>query len=437
MTVMLFAANLYTMLFRVKYLFILCFLPSLIHAQEQRDTFSITLAQAEHQFLENNLILLSQQYNINAQRAFVLQAKLYPNPNINITQGAYNTQTGKWFQTDKHDGEQALQIQQLIVLAGKIRKQTKIVETNVELAEFNFYDVMRNLKVTLRNDFYAIYYLQETAKVYTQEIQSLEQIRSAFEQQREKGYIARTEVVRIKAQLYSLKSELSDLRNQINDKESELRLIVQVPPGVYFIPQVDTSKVINESPRSFSLQSLLDSAYQNRPDLLIANGNTRLFQENYDFQKSLAVPDLTLGANYDKHGSYINNFNAVSLGFNVPLFNRNQGNIKAYKILIKVNSLQAQNVKKVVEEQVYRALQKAIDADKLYQGLDKGFTGEFAHLARGVYESYVKRNIGLLDFLIFYDSYKQFIVQQNTILQNRIGALENINFLTNSNFFNK
>jgi hypothetical protein len=366
MTVMLFAANLYTMLFRVKYLFILCFLPSLIHAQEQRDTFSITLAQAEHQFLENNLILLSQQYNINAQRAFVLQAKLYPNPNINITQGAYNTQTGKWFQTDKHDGEQALQIQQLIVLAGKIRKQTKIVETNVELAEFNFYDVMRNLKVTLRNDFYAIYYLQETAKVYTQEIQSLEQIRSAFEQQREKGYIARTEVVRIKAQLYSLKSELSDLRNQINDKESELRLIVQVPPGVYFIPQVDTSKVIND-----------------------------------------------------------------------PLFNRNQGNIKAYKILIKVNSLQAQNVKKVVEEQVYRALQKAIDADKLYQGLDKGFTGEFAHLARGVYESYVKRNIGLLDFLIFYDSYKQFIVQQNTILQNRIGALENINFLTNSNFFNK
>lgn len=406
-------------------------------AQVQSDTLSVTLPQAEQQFFKKNFLLLAQQYNISAQKAYVIQAKLYPNPNLNIVQGAYNPRTGKWFQTDSVEGEQAVQLQQLIVLAGKIKKQTRIAETNVELAEYNFLDVIRNLKYTMRNDFFTIYYLQQSANIYGQEIQSLEKIRAVFEQQRDKGYIARTEVVRIKAQLYSLQSELNDLRNQINDRESELRLVVQASPQTYLSPQLDTAKVLGENPLTFPLQSLIDSAYHNRPDLLIAKGNIKLFKQNYEYQKSLAVPDLTIGANYDKNGSYVRNFNAVSMGFNIPLFNRNQGNIKAYKNLIGLNEMQAQSVEKTVEEQVFRALQRAVDADKLYQGLDKTFTGEFSQLAQAVYENYLKRNVSLLDFLIFYDSYKQYIVQQNNILQNRAGALENINFLTGTNFFNK
>ena len=93
------------------------------------DTISLNLPDAEAIFLKNNLSLLAQQFNISAQKAFILQARLYPNPSINVVQGAYNTQAGKWFQTGK-EGEEAVQIQQLILLAGKINKQVKIAESN-------------------------------------------------------------------------------------------------------------------------------------------------------------------------------------------------------------------------------------------------------------------------------------------------------------------
>src|SRR5579885_663517 len=81
------------------------------HAQNNliNDTISLNLRNAEDTFLKNNLSLLAQKFNINAQKALILQAKLYPNPNINIVQGLYNTQTGKWFQTGK-DGEEAVQL---------------------------------------------------------------------------------------------------------------------------------------------------------------------------------------------------------------------------------------------------------------------------------------------------------------------------------------
>ncbi|HYM94044.1 MAG TPA: TolC family protein, partial [Chitinophagaceae bacterium] len=301
----------------------------------------------------------------------------------------------------------------------------------------NFFDLLRTLKIILRNDFISIYYLQQSASVYDEEIISLEKISAAFEQQSSKGYIAPVEAVRIKAQLFSLRSELNDLRNQINDKESELRLVLAFPHNQYIIPQIDTFEMVNQNPQAYPLQSLIDSAYQNRTDLKIAKANQTLSQQNYSYQKALAFPDLFVGGTYDRRGSYIPNFNGVSAGLNIPIFNRNQGNIKASKNLINYNVLLVQNTEKTIEEQVYRALEKAIDADKLYQSMDKTFTGTFSQLAKSVFENYQKRNIGLLDFLNFYDSYKQYITQLNYILLNRTNALESINFLTGSFFFNK
>ena len=399
------------------------------------DTITLNLRNAEDTFLKKNLSLLAQKYNISAQKALILQAKLYPNPSINVVQGAYNTQTGKWFQTGK-EGEEAVQLQQLVLLAGKINKQVKIAESNALLAEYNFYDLLRTLRYTLRNDFYQIYYLQQSALVYDEEIRSLQQISIAFEQQRDKGYIARSEVVRIKAQLYSLRNELNDLKNQINDRQSEFRTILQLPAGKYVIAQADTNLVLNQHPQDLVLQNLIDSANHNRPDFLIAQLNHTLTEQNYAYQKSLAVPDLLLGGTYDRRGSYIPNFNGISVGLNIPLFNRNQGNIKAYKNLIEYSNLQEQSVQKTIEEQVYRAYERAIDADKLYASMDRTFTGEFTALAKAVFENYQKRNISLIDFLNFYDSYKQYIVQLNYILQNRATSMENINYLTGTNFFN-
>ncbi|HEU0064549.1 MAG TPA: TolC family protein, partial [Flavisolibacter sp.] len=220
-------------------------------------------------------------------------------------------------------------------------------------------------------------------------------------------------------------------------RESELRTIIQLPSSNYIIPLPDTSAIMNQHPDAIALQQLLDSAYTNRPDLLIARANHTLSEQSYSYQKSLAVPDLTVGGTYDRSGSYIPNFNGISVGLNIPVFNRNQGNIKAYKSLIEFNNLQEQSVQKSIEEQVFRGLERAIDADRLYASMDKSFTGEFSQLARAVFENYQKRNISLIDFLNFYDSYKQYIVQLNTILQNRANALENMNFLTGTNFFNK
>jgi len=397
------------------------------------DTIHLTIDSAENIFLRNNLLLLAQRYNVDAQKALIIQAKLYPNPNINISQMMVQPVSKKILPFGS-EGEIQATLSQMIILAGKRNKQIKLAETNAKLAEYQFYDLMRTLRYTLRTDFYNIYYLTQSSKVYQQEINALHQVVTAFEEQQSKGYIAEKEVVRIKAQLYSLQSEYNDLINQINDTESELRLVLQVKDN-FILPEINETELAKISPNKYPLATLVDSAYQARTDLKIARAYTDMSKQNYDLQKALAVPDLTLQLGYDQQGNYINNFNSIGFGIDVPIFNRNQGNIKSAKSMIDYNATTQKSTEATIEEQIYRALQKAYDNTALYQKIDPSFGKDFDRLKDEVLNNYKKRNISLLDFLDFYDAYKQNTLQINAIKFNRISAFEDLNYFTGTSLF--
>jgi len=399
----------------------------------------IKLNNAESIFLNNNYQLLAQKYNIESQKALIIQAKLLPNPNFSYGRGPVfplndpnsNYPKSSFFS----NSESSASISQLITTAGKRNKQIKIAEKTASLSEFQFYDLVRTLKFTLRSDFFNLFYLQQSASVYDKEIANLEVIVNAFNEQEGKGYISQKEVVRIKAQLYTLKSEYNDLENQINDIESELRLLLQLKQQ-YILPVISEDNIIDITPSKYSYSILLDSAYVNRPDLAISKLNTNLSNLNYSYQKSLTVPDITASASYDKQGSYAQNFHSIGISFDLPFLNRNQGNIKSAQAIKKTNEINEKLQVLTIEEQVSRALQKAIDNDKLYKSIDKAFSLKFDSLLNEVFLNYKKRNISLIDFLDFYEAYKQNVIQVNTIKYNRVNAFEEINFYTGTSLFN-
>jgi len=413
----------------------LCCSSVFAQAQPRMDTLRLPLPSAEKLFLDSNLQLLAQRYNIDANQALVIQARLWPNPNFSIGHTLYSGELNKFFPMGRNQDETTVGLSQLILLAGKRNKQIKLAQENVHLTEYQFFDLLRTLKYTLRTDFYHIYYLQQSAKVYDEEIRALSQVVQAFGEQQGKGYISEKEVVRIKAQLYNFQSEYSDLINQINDTESELRLVLQVKPNLFIEPVTDSIQLSKLDPAQFPLTTLMDSAYHNRTDLQIARANTRISQLNYNYQKSLAVPDLSLSLGYDEAGSFLTNYYGVGASIDLPFFNRNQGNIKSARAQIAGAQVAQRSTQATVEENVANSLQKAFAQQKLYQTIDPKFYLDFQRLLHEVLSNYQKRNIGLLEFLDFYDSYKQNTLQQNTIQFNRISAFEDINYYTGTNFF--
>jgi cobalt-zinc-cadmium efflux system outer membrane protein len=112
---------------------------NLVTAQVHSDSLRINLDSAEKLFLGGNFLLLAQKYNIQAQKAQEIQAKLYPNPNLSVFYSLYNTQTKKFFPVGSgtSGGELSGQLSQLVYLAGQRNKQVRIAEANTRIAEYH------------------------------------------------------------------------------------------------------------------------------------------------------------------------------------------------------------------------------------------------------------------------------------------------------------
>ena len=168
---------------------------------------------------------------------------------------------------------------------------------------------------------------------------------------------------------------------------------------------------------------------------MIARTTVEASRLNYDYQKSLGVPNLTLALAYDQQGSYINNLTSLGAAIDLPIFNRNKGNIQAAKINTDANSALQLSTEATVQENVSHALEKAFANDKMYRTIDPKFLKDFDHMLNEVLINYEKRNLTLLDFLDFYASYKDNMLSSNTIQLNRLNAFEDINYFTGTEFF--
>jgi cobalt-zinc-cadmium efflux system outer membrane protein len=400
-----------------------------------QDTLRITLPEAEDIFIKRNLSLLAEKYNIGISEAQVIQAKLHINPNFQFTGDIYNPVQKKFFDVSNKTGEYIVGAQQLILLAGKRNKQIQLAQTNVTLAENRLFDLLRTLRFTLRSDFYQAFFLQSSINAYQTQILALDSLHNTYQKLLEKGVVTLKDAVRIQALLYSLRAEQTSLQNQFNDAEAEIQLLLQ-NNKTWFVPAAEVNPANIPPIANYQLQTLVDTAMANRYDLKIAQNNLLYDQQNYKLQKALAVPDLTVGASFDKRGSFVESASFFNLAMDLPFFNRNQGNIKAAKTSIDQSKVQLNQQTFVVENDVQKAYTKALNTDKMLSSIAPNFRTDFEELLRSITTNFQKRNISMLEFTDFYESYKQNVLQLNQLQNDRMQAIENLNFAIGKTIIN-
>ena len=400
-----------------------------IHAQTP-DSVTVTLADAERMFMQKNLSLLAQQYNIDISKAQAQQAAYWDNPVLNTDQNIYD---GKFFRHNKDFGQVYIQLQQLIRTAGKRNKLIKLANDDILSAQQQFNDLLRNLRFVLRNDFTSLNLQFKTWRIYNSEIASLQKLAAGMDAQLQAGNISQKDNIRVKALLYNLQSDAADMQRQIADTEKEFSVLLQVSGDTVFIPLRDDSSTVSNPPL---LAALLDSARNNRPDVQLAQTNILSQQHNLSYQKALVVPDLTIGAEYDQRSSYVNNFWGLGISLPLPILNRNKGNIKAAQAGIQQANIQLQQVQSSVQQDVISAYRKLLGMQRLQQSISPDFIGKYNQLMKNMVQSYQERQIGLLEFIDFFDGWKEAVtnqLEQQTALHN---AVEELNYSTGTTVIN-
>ena len=410
------------------------------HAQApavRTDTVAITLQQAEERFLKKNLQLLAARFNIDAAKAAVVQAELWNNPNISIEQNAYNKFTKRYFDVTK-TGNTDIQLQQLILLAGKRDKQIRLAEINSQIAENSFYDLLRALKFELRTNFFDLYFLQQSLAFYNETIPNVRKTVAATEVIYQKRSILLSEVLRLKSLLFSLENERLGLLNQVSEIEHGMGVLLRDTSGSisYFVPQLDSNAIDSLRVNALSLQDVLATALEKRPDYKNAETQVQYEETNLSLQKAMRIPDLTVGGTYSRAGSYIPDYYALTLSIDLPIFNRNQGNVQISENTLEANKLLREYSRKTLEKEIATAYKKAIDTDSLFRAFDKKFTGEYKTLVEGMDADYQKRNITIIEFTDFYESYRTSMLQMNQLQNERLDAFEGLNYAAGTSLIN-
>lgn len=398
-------------------------------AQQRSDTLHLSLQLAEQRFIDSNLTLLATRYNIDIAKAEVITAGLYNNPGISFENVLYNPDNKRFFDFSK-SGTNAAELSQVIILAGKRNKAVKLAESQVKLSEHEFYDLIRTLTFTLRDNFYHLNFLQRSMGLYDAQILSLNRIVTSFKEQLAKGNIAQKELLRIQSLLYSLQSTRKELQQEINTVSTELKQLTRIDPATPVQPVWTEPEFTFHPLQQLTYEQLLDSARTNRHDLLAAKENVRTQELNQKLQKALAVPDLTVGLTYDKQGSFTRDYTGLKVELPLAIFNRNQGNVKQAASRVEQSKIQLLDNENALAHEVMQRYTDAFQAESLYDGIDHEFDAQFRHLIEEVQKNFVRRNISLLEFIDFYDSYKETIINLNQIRYNRYRALENINYVS-------
>lgn len=395
---------------------------------------TLTLKEAEQRFLERNLSLIAERYNIDMAQTQVLQAKLFENPVISLEQNVYNRLNGKYFDFGK-EGEAVVEIEQVIHLAGQRNKQVRLEKINKEIAEYQFEEVMRTLRQELNEKFVEVYFLSKSIAIYEKEVNSLQVLLDGMKIQQEKGNISLMEISRLESMLFSLKKEKNEQENDLLTTRGELNLLLNLPGDTQVQLSLD-EEVLQQLDLSRLSFADLKAIINERPDQKIARSTVNASRANLKLQKSMAFPEFSVKGNYDRVGNFINDYFAIGVSLSVPIFNRNQGNIKAARFSIQQAGVQQEYAANRADMELFTAYTSLEKATQLYQSTNMDLERNFEKLITGVNENFTRKNISLLEFIDYYDSYKETCIQLYEIKKNVFLAMENLNTVVGQNILN-
>lgn len=187
---------------------------------------AMSLEDCETMFLKNNLILLAEQYNISAKQALIIQAKSYPNPTFNADFNVYDPNNKKYFHVDS-SGQKSFQVQQIILLGGKRKTEIEIAKQNQVLAESEFAELLRNLKVKLHTSFYSINSEKTVIDNYDKQLKILDTIIASYKIQTDKGNLPLKDIVRLKSVYIKISGNRSEIFYDFSEQQKQLKLMLQ------------------------------------------------------------------------------------------------------------------------------------------------------------------------------------------------------------------
>jgi cobalt-zinc-cadmium efflux system outer membrane protein len=381
----------------------------------------------------NNLLLLAEQYNISAAEANVIQARIWDLPVASGEVNLINPEGRRFFDAGRN-GQKALAIQQLIYLGGKKKAEVEFAKSNVGIAQLQFEQLLRNLRLQLGQSFYTAFYDLRRLRRIDDQIHILDTLLSNYQSQTDKGNVPLKELVRLEALELNLRSNRTELSREILENRRILSLLTAIPEEV--TPQVPDAQLSERLQLPLmSRDSTISYAVVNNLDYRTSQQIAESQELRLKWQRTLAVPDLTAGLSYDQLGGAFANQVNLTLGIPIPLWNRNRGNIKEAQARLTQSTYESTYKRSEIATLAAAQYDTWIQENKQLSNISPEILANLETVYQGMVLNFQRRNISLLEFTDFMESYNQSINQFNEIRKGWILAGLSLENTLNLNLF--
>lgn len=412
-------------------------------ATPANDTLRLSLPQLEQQFLERNYQLLAQRYQIDISGAAITQAGLRPNPNLWFQTNLYNPNTGKVLPlstpsiADQNTGNFssgyfAVQLQQVILLAGKRSKLVALAESNRNLAQLAFRDLLRTLRYQLYSTYANLYFDLQALNLFQDELTRQERLTESYRIALQTGGVAPYEVTRLEVATRDLQANIANYRAQIADEQATLRVLLrQSSPSQFVLP----TELRIPTPALPPIATALDSALAHRPDAALSLEQIGNAERSLALERARRTPDLTTGVLFERYGNAYVNFIGAQVAMDIPILNRNQGAIRAAELTLKSAGAGRENQQTIIQSDVLNAYDKLNTYYNQLSARPAGYLDRIRNISVEATRAYNARVIGLLDYLDKIRTYQQAQLNQINLQNNLFQSQQLFNYATSTRFF--
>jgi cobalt-zinc-cadmium efflux system outer membrane protein len=274
------------------------------------------------------------------------------------------------------------------------RDQTAVTRSQVS-------DTERGLTFNVAQQFVGILLAKSNLQFATQDLASYQQTVNLSAEQYKAGAISEGDLLKIKLQLLQFQMDVSQAQLSLVQAFASLRALV----GYDALPSdYDVAGELAYAPLKLNQEDLQLKALQLRPDYIAAQQGVAAAKSQYSLAQANGMRNLTATFDYT-HVSALNSA-GLTLNIEIPVFDRNQGEIARTHFAIS----QAQETKTSVEETVMTDVANAYQAfktgDQVVQLYLSGYLKQ-AEDSRDISEYAYKRGAAsLLDFLDAERSYR-------------------------------
>jgi len=399
------------------------FLLPLVGAVNAQNTTLISLDQAID-------LALAHNHSIKATRTLILQnqaqeitANLRPNPTLGADSQFIPLFSPQDFSWDNLNETQQFDIGigYLFERGRKRQRRLQAARDQTAVTRAQVTDAERTLVFNVGQQFISVLLAESTLQFALQDLKGFQQTVDISEVQLKAGYIGEGDYLKIKLQLLQFQTDVSSARLAKVQALVGLREFL----GYNAVPaDYDVIGDLAYQPLKANLEDLQMKAMRDRPDFRAAELGITAAQSQILLAKANAKVDVN--GTYDFTHVSGENTASIFANFELPIFNRNQGEIARTGYALTQAQEQQQAASDTVLSDVANAYEAVKSNDEVVQLYTSGYLKQ-AQDSRDISEYAYKRGAAsLLDFLDAERSYRSVQLSYRQALAAYMTALEQL-----------